>query len=472
MLTLPGCQGDGQSLTLSPDGVTSRSGASKNSFSLATFKAKLYDDWNGAQSYRRQFSLSSDLGDYCQLLIIQARFHERSAIESLQDLLAIDVRQFEGNNAKQYARLMSKALESLPEATLQSYSDIYEKTRAWRALLSIAKNHQPSHPHRFVQDVNRWKSIYGDHPAYSLIFDSQAQILDSALVQHQNLALLFKNSNPPQWLHEFIRIWEQKYSSKPLICLQNDALLPGLEQLKQRQVDLVLAADFSHDELGVFPPSLLPVTTILLSPPVSHRISNLWHLISPSTYQWQELITLARDHDDVLIFIEEDSPYLKGLSSSVRRSLPFLTLSTEDYQKVILQALEIPDRKAYFEKTLGTSLDYLALPSKKYDRVILATSPHLARLAYPFWQLKSPLKTQFFGLSTLLEHDSNLDSALKGVYLPFLDAEYSAQVLIDFIDQLPRLTLDKSFGLNSGAVTILRQEKNFVQTAQFIPYRG
>lgn len=466
---MTGCQHYEQNLPENQEGRSTVSAHSEGYkiFQLPKFKLLLWDDSQKALSYSREFDLSPKDKAITELLLVEHSLSHKPAVKLLEQLVAIDISLLEMSQQHSYAALLDQLVTQISPATLKSYRTLAQQIEPWVCLKKIVDDLNVTSYQAFFRNVERWRHKYPNHEAYSLVVGDLKDVIENGFADINKIGLLIHPSEKVQWFDQFIRQLENHSSRYSLVYLQEDRLETAYQKFKERSTDIVLTIGFKDQSFKAIGKYHLPVATVSLSENFDHCIDNLW-VFPPKDENDKKEIKQILSHDKSVFFLQESDSHTK-LAVEHENSL---MITREDYQEKILKVLEIPDRKKYFEKKIAASIDYFALPSKNYSTVVLDTTSELARLSYPYWKLKSPIKTKFVGLTSLLENNANLDRTLKGMILPTRDKNYDAEMIYQFIDNIPRFFLDKTFTLSRSGVILKRSGNTFVQQDSFREYQG
>ena len=465
---ITGCNHYEQKLNDYQPSESSTSRSTPVSFSLEYFKILLVKDFNEAIEYKKKISLTSKQEALANLEIIKHHKGDMPAIKLLNKLSDINVLDLSEDFQIYYADLMFSLISEIPNKTLSTYQSLDQFSKPWIELKQIANQISDRKFKNSTYQITQWRNKYPRHPALQIILDEYHSLLENNLIDIKNIAIVSKSKSPPHWFEEFITLIEKRNKEISVFCFFNDTLVHSYELLKQQnKIDLVLAVDYEHDDFSTLSNYHLDFPTLALITPFETKIDNLWFLSPRGQSDKAQLYNLAESNPNIFIIYDESSMLFDPSSYAS------LKISRQDYKEKILQSLEIPNRKKEFENKFYGSIDYLALPSRQYSTVLLMTSEELARLSYPYWKLKSPVKTTFIGPASLLVHDINLDKSLFGMMLPKAHFDYNARIVFDLLQNWSNFILDKTLTLTDPSEVVLRRRGHvFSQDDRLDPFYG
>ena len=436
-------------------------------FNLAHFKVLLWKDYQEALSYRDSRPINRHDRALSELELIDKIKSKEPSVKVLERLSRIDIKDLPEVEHQRYADILFKFIEKTPRKTMSSYKNLSYFIEPWLEAKSLLSLIDDQNFKLFFKKVHSWQTRYKEHQALQIILGDFHAILDIGIKEVNTLALVAKDLKELQWLDEFAEILDKKSGQYKFICLQDSYLDEAFKQLTKMNVDLVLLSGYSIKDFNVLSTYSFPLPSIALMDPFDNKVDNLWFFPSreySDTQKIKQLVNLDKG-----IYIIGDSPEAPFDITSSR----YIQISDSNYKERILESLEVPNRKAEFQKYIYTSIDYLPLPSREYSTVVLETSKELARLSYPYWKLKSPCFTTFIGRGLLLEGDVNLDRSLKGMILPKFHYAYKAKPLFELISNFRSFLIDKSFTLiDEDKVVLRRDNRVFLQEDQFVEYQG
>lgn len=398
---------------------------------------------------------------------IRNHLHKEPKIKLLERLISYENNLELQEHKEYFLRLISLLLEHIPKKTLSSYQSLHQKLKPFEELITLGNINIEQQLEEYQQALEKWQKNYPQYASYQKFLPEQKLVLSSSLVHFKEISFIAKEI--PSWFDEFVSIFSQKFPEKTLSVQITSDLGQALQLEEEKQI-LALCYGFKVHDFSSFEKSL-PLSTLLLSDelePTSERAENLWVFHPAHLRQYKKLkddlcssqatILLERDafSHDKLSFLEQ-----------FLQEEEIFEVNEKNYQQIISQLLQIPEREKHFQKIFGAQINYHPLPSKNFNRVFLLTSPEIARLSYPYWRLKSQSKTKFYGLSELRQFNPNLDSALKGMYLASSSQDYNPRALVDLLEHLPELVVRTTYTFEKEKFSVYLQKRDFIEETSF-----